>query len=115
MKDLGKKYSSSEGAVPAPPSGDKEHVSYPSFQIDGDQVKGTGLDKKTFGEVIEAKVKLKVTRIGGYGDDSKPSIGLDVIGIDCGHKEEKDDTEKKVGVKLPASKKAQVSPKEAGL
>ena len=112
MKDLGRKHSNEPEVAPSK----VEHVSYPSFTLEGDQVKGTGLEKKKFGEECEIKAKIKVTRIGGYGDkEGSPSVGFDLIAIDTGYEEEEkgEKEEKAIGAKLPPSKKKSVSPSEA--
>lgn len=118
MKDLGRKSSS---PTEAPAGKPEEHVSYPSLSLEPDQVEGSGLEGKAFGDECELKVKIRVTRIGeSYGSPGKkkaPSMGFDIVGIEAYDKEdkkgEKEEKHKSVGAKIPESKKREVKPSEA--
>lgn len=114
MKSLGRKpSSSSDGPEVAKPS---DEMYYPSFHLDGRDVKGTGLEKKAFGDECEVTLKVRVKRIGGYGSEKEtPDLEFDVLAIGYEKEDEEEETESKVGVQLQKSKKRTVSASEAKL
>jgi len=89
MIDLGKK-SEVSGAI-AESKPEKNKVYYPSFYIDGREL---DLDDDMAGEVINAKVKLRVNRIGSNVNEDKKKrmdVSFDVMGIEFEKRKPKDD------------------------